>query len=521
MTVEPVRVSGLSDDENRLANALLAQLDARAPRNRVRSDYYDGKRALRQLSAVMPGHYDNLGLVLGWAAKSVDALARRCHLDGFTWAEGDLDSLGLREFADDNMLLSELSGARVKAFTHGVSFLVGTTGGDGEPKALLHAKDALNGTGRWNSRTRRLDSFLSVTEREKDKVTGFVLYLDGLTIPVLKVDGRWVATDRHEHVYGVPVEPLIYKPQGRPFGYSRISRPIMGLQDAAVRALIRTEGHMDVYSWPEMVILGADGGAFQDEDGNTLAAWQAMLGRVKGIPDDEEQTDPSLARAEVLQFPAASPEPHLAQLNALAKMFAREASLPDSAVAITDMANPTSEGAYDASQYELVAEAEGAVDDFDRPIQRAIRRGLLMQNDLDEAPAAWSSISTQWRNPRFESRAQVADAGTKVVAAVPGLAETDVGLELMGLTPDQIRRFKGERKLAAGRSLVETLAPSKEAETAAELKARFDALGAAIRSGVSPNDAAARLGLPGIEFTGATPVSLRLPEADAAGLEEK
>jgi hypothetical protein len=44
---------------------------------------------------------------------------------------------------------------------------------------------------------------------------------------------------------------------------------------------------------------------------------------------------------------------------------------------------------------------------------------------------------------------------------------------------------------------------------AAELKTAFDALGVAIRSGVSPQSAASKLGLDGIDFTGMVPVSLR------------
>lgn len=48
------------------------------------------------------------------------------------------------------------------------------------------------------------------------------------------------------------------------------------------------------------------------------------------------------------------------------------------------------------------------------------------------------------------------------------------------------------------------------------MKTKFDALGAAIRSGVAPEDAATRLGMTGVEFTGAVPVSLRMPEAEAA-----
>lgn len=53
------------------------------------------------------------------------------------------------------------------------------------------------------------------------------------------------------------------------------------------------------------------------------------------------------------------------------------------------------------------------------------------------------------------------------------------------------------------------------------MKARFDALGTAVRAGVAPDDAAARVGLDGIEFTGAVPVSLRLPESESGQLEDR
>jgi len=466
VTFKAINVTGLSDDENALANLLLDQLDKRSSRNILRASYYDGKRAVRQISAVVPPQYRQLGLILGWSAKAVDALARRCVIDGFEWADGSLDLLGMDGFAEDNMLLSELATARGKSLIHGVSFLVNTTGMEGEPKSLLHTKDALNATGEWNSRTRRMDNLLSITSRRDDQATSFVLYLDGLTIQVEKGDAGWQVIDRQDHSWGVPVEPLIYRPQGREFGYSRISRPIMGLQDAAVRALIRMEGHMDIYSYPELLLLGADGSVFKDENGNTLPAWQAMMGRIKGIPDDKDAPSDALARADVRQFAASSPEPHLKQLNALAKLFAREASLPDSATAIADMANPTSAESYDSSQYELIAEAEGAVDDLTRPIARAVRRGLAIRNGEAVQPKSWASIAPKWRNPRYVSKAAQADAGAKQLAAMPWLAETEVGLELLGLTSDQARRALAERRRSAGRAVLAALAGVAQADVA-------------------------------------------------------
>ena len=58
----------------------------------------------------------------------------------------------------------------------------------------------------------------------------------------------------------------------------------------------------------------------------------------------------------------------------------------------------------------------------------------------------------------------------------------------------------------------ERQADASTKSTIAGLKDSFDALGVAIRAGVTPESAASMLGLKGIEFTGMTPVSLKLPE---------
>ncbi len=52
------------------------------------------------------------------------------------------------------------------------------------------------------------------------------------------------------------------------------------------------------------------------------------------------------------------------------------------------------------------------------------------------------------------------------------------------------------------------------------MKAKADAMGVLIRAGVDPESAADEVGLSGVEFTGAVPTSLRLPEPAAAQLEQ-
>lgn len=458
---DKITLPSVTDDENRLIGRLLEQLSARSGRNLLRASYYDGKRAVRQLTQVVPPQYYRLGIVLGWSAKSVDTLARRCNLEGFTWTDGDLDSLGLPKVWDDNFMRAESNSALVSSLIYGTSFLVNTAGVEGEPGSLIHVKDATQATGDWNARTRRMDNLLSITGRDDEgKPTALALYLDGETIVAEKDGAKW-SVERPTHSLGVPVEPLVYRPRvGRPFGYSRISRATMSLHDMAIRTVIRMEGHADVYSFPEMWMLGADESIFKNADGSQKASWQVMLGRIKGIPDDEDAVNP---RADVKQFPAASPQPHLDMLKMQASIFAGEANLSVTELGIQAEANTTTADGSDTADARLVAEAEGAADDWAPAFRRSMMRALAIANELNEIPAEWASIDTKWRNPKHISRAAAADAGAKQIGAAPWLAETEVGLELLGLDGPQIKRALSDKRRLATQGLVASLQQRAEA----------------------------------------------------------
>jgi hypothetical protein len=449
-------LADLSDDENARLASLLETIRNKARFNALVDAYYDGEKNLRLAhGGMIPPRYYRLGLVLGWTTKGVDALGRRCNLDSMVWPDGEIANLGMPELWTGNRLGTETDQGITSSLIHATSFVTAARGDEGEPSALMHFHDASDATGTWNARVRRLDDLLVINGRDKDgAVDALTLYLDGRTITAEHDSSGW-SSDVSEHTFGVPAAPLAYKPRlKRPFGRSRISRPMRALQDAAARELVRLEGHMDIYSFPEFWMLGADSSIFKNADGTPKADWQVMLGRIKGVPDDEDAVVP---RADVKKFDAASPEPHLAALNAYSKMFAREASLPDSSVAITDVSNPTSAESYDASQYELIAEAEGATDEWSAPLRYVTQIALAMQNNLTAVPAEWASIDTKWRDPRFLSRAAEADAGSKQVAAIPWLAETEVGLELLGLDPQQIQRALGERRRAEANGRLDAL----------------------------------------------------------------
>ncbi|MBI3226620.1 MAG: phage portal protein [Mycolicibacterium cosmeticum] len=494
MELARVHLPGVEPDTNDLINGLLGELRKRQPRNYLRACYYDGRRAVRKFgSGVIPPEYFKLGLALGWAAKSVDILARRCNLDGYTWADGDLDSLGYQEVWDTNFFGSQSSSAIISSLIHGPSFLINTTGAEDrdEPDSLIHVADAMNATGELNTRTHRLDNLLRVLKRDENRnPLSLVLYLDGATLTASRdTAGHKWSVNWNEHPWGVPAEAVVYHPRvGREYGSSRISRVVMALQDRALRSMIRMEGHADLFSYPELWMLGANPrDVLVDDAGNPLPMWQAVMGRIKGIDDDTDALDDQgrASRADVKQFQQSSPAPHIDLFTQCAMDFAGETDLPVSALGVQARTNTTTADGSDNAEKQLIAEAEGATDDWSPAFRRSMIRALAIKNDLDEIPKEYASIDSKFRPPAYLSRSAVADAGLKQLSAVPWLAETEVGLELLGLTDQQIQRAMAQKAGAQTKTVIEmltgnspvTTVPEPAAGTAAAAAAALGATG--------------------------------------------
>lgn len=454
--IQPITVPSLTHDEQSALSELMAQLDGKLPRNLLRAAYYDGKNAVKDLGISTPPNFQRIATVLGWSAKAVDILNRRCNLDGVRIPGiEDVDSVGVGQLWRDNYLDTEASQAGVSSLIHSTAFLLRHQGDteSGEPAVLITARDALTGTGMWDRRRRCLRSFLSIIDtNESGRPTEMVMYLPGVIITMTWVGPQW-RVDRRPHDYGVPVEPLVYQPRlGRPFGSSRISRAVMSLHDSALRTVIRSEVTAELYSVGQRVLLGADERAFLNADGTVKSMWQAVLGRIWAIGRDEDGNMPQIA-----DYPAASQQPHMDQLRSFAQLFAGETSIPLASLGISGDANPTSSEAYDAGRDDLIHEAEGVTDGWTPAWRRTMLGALQMLNGWDEIPAEMHKLQLTWRSPAAPSRAAAADAGAKQLAAVPWLAETEVGLELLGLDKTQIQRALADKRRVQGRAAMQAL----------------------------------------------------------------
>lgn len=435
-------IRGFSEAEQDTFERLDGIIRGKGTRNRLRAAYMDGKHTIRRLPPSAPPYLQNLGIVLGWPAKAVEALHRRTTFEGFSAPGVDLDGFGLTEILDANAYEVEAGLGELDALVSSCAFEVVTRGGQGEPAAVISQRSALNATGDWNHRARRLDSLLSVHERSDDgEALDFALYLPGLTLVV--EDG--VLVDRQSHSLHVPATVVPYKPRlDRPFGSSRISRAVMSHTDSALRTVIRSEGTADLYGVPWFMIFGPD------EDDFQKGSWQMIMDRINAIPDNEDATNP---RADVKQFTQGDQRPHVEQLQTIAGLFAGETNIPVSSLGVgLSQANPTSSDSYLASREDLIAEAESAARIWKHRHADTARLAWMVANDEKTAPDELRGLTARYRNPRFLSQSAASDAALKQTQTFPWLAESDAFIEHVFQDSDLTDRLLADKRRAQGRA---------------------------------------------------------------------
>lgn len=456
-------VPSLSGADLDLLRSLVSQWAAKVRRNQLRTTYYDGKNRLRDLGISIPPQLKAVETAVGWPAKAVDALAHRIVFDGFVLPGAEEDPYSIGAVLSENRMAVELPQAVTSALIHSVAFL-STTQGDvqsGEPEILVQARSGLYGTGIWDRKTRSLRAALSVADVAEDGTpTELVMYLpDRVGHVVRGPGGRWSAVWRRNPLGRVLVEPLIYRPDlDRPFGRSRVSRPVMSITDEAVRTVLRTEVSAEFFTSPQRYAMGADEESFTDSSGNPVPQWQSMLGRIWALGKDEDGDTPSVG-----QFPQMSMQPHTEMLRSIAARFAGETSMPISSLGIVQD-NPASAEAIFAAKEDLVIEAQDASRAFGAALVRVAQDAVMLRDGLDSVPDELRQLQAKWGNPATPSVVSAADAVVKQVAAVPWLAESPLILERLGYTQAEIVRLLADKRRAQGMSLLAGLVAEGEGE---------------------------------------------------------
>lgn len=470
--VKPELISGISEAERRDLNACLAVWARKLAMNARRKRYYDAHNEIRDLDISIPPQLKDVDAVVGWPAKAVDALSARHVLDGFDADEGvsaDVDAI-----VRDSELKVKYGQAVQSELIGSCSFLTVSAGGPGEPDVLINAYSPIFAAGLWDARRGRIRCGVAVVDVETDQygaVTGpsqVNLYTDSAVIECRKAaDGIW-STRRLDNPHGRPlIEPLVYRPSlDRPFGKSRLSRPVMAIADSALRCALRTEVAAEFFTSPQKYLLGADATTFGKTDVERRAKkLQAYLGTLFVATPNRNGDIPQFG-----QLSQMSMQPHTEYMQALAKRFAGETGIPVSSLGVIQD-NPASAEAMHAATEDIVMEAESLQLTNGRALRNvmrlalAVRRGKLLSELSDEELA----VDPVFANPLRPSMASRADFALKVGSMVEGYAGTMSFWRDLGYTEAEARTRMREVNRNEAQRLV--LAQAQQAAAQAQSRA--------------------------------------------------
>lgn len=441
---------GLRADDAALACELVEVWRRHRARNKLRTDYYLGHRKARDLCISVPPHLRNLRQVVSWPAKAVDSLADRSVFDAFI-CDDDARAAALRRMADANGMARAYRRAVISELKHGTAFATVAAGGEGMP-AVVRFYPATAAAALWDfPRDRILAGMVIVdTSRQAGRrgdPTWVNLYTDEAVVRIREQGGRWSA-EYEPHSMGRPLmEPLCYQATlERPFGRSRITRAVMDITDDAQRACRRAEIAAEFAASTQKYLLGAPDDVFDEK-----SRWDAALDAIVTFSKDADGDAPSFG-----QLAQPSMQPHTEYYRSLAARFSSETSIPLSCLGVNTDANPQSADAARVEAEPLVIEAQNVNADNGRALRNIAYMALAAANDtgFDAEASAPDPVSVHFKDPSMPSLSAVSDAIVKQVQAFPWMAESDVPLERLGYTDEEIQRLANARERAASADVI-------------------------------------------------------------------
>ena len=505
----------LPDAEAHAVQLMGERVFSHRQRHRVREHYYEGVSGLKDLGIAIPPQLRNMEVALGWPAKAVNSLTQRIQMEGFVLPDSTPADWGIDLIHYENRLDIETPQVHQSTILHGCSFIATFLGDTtlGEPEVIVQTFPATHASGLYNPTTRALGAALLILEEDEVDARRMLALFPHVIHDMRRDRHGWQVQSYTNTLGRVPVELQSFSPSlTRPFGKSFLSRDMMNITDHAMRSVARAEVGAEFFTAPQRYILGADQEMFVDENGNNIGAWDLMMGRILGIPFNEE----SEQMPEVGTFPQASMQPYSDQLRTYAGLFAGASGLPVTSLGIISD-NPASAEGVHAVREDLLVTARDATTTFTPAWVRTMQTAVQLKNNLNEVPEELKSLTVRWSDPATPSRSASADAAMKLVSSGIIPADSDVALEMVGLSQADVLRIQAHRKrqqaptrlagLLEGRPAATD--PEDELKNAQTLKAKADALGSLIRAGVKSEDAARLAGVSDVEFHEGLPVTIR------------
>jgi len=271
-----------------------------------------------------------------------------------------------------------------------------------------------------------------------------------------RADRGWYVEDRDDHnLNRVTVAQLVNRPQsGNHMGRSEISETVRAYTDMALRTVLGAEVAREFYAIPQRWIMGAPEDFFVNPDGTERAAWDAMMGKVLGLPLNED-APPGEGRPTAGAFPANPMDPFFNQVRALAQLLAAESAIPPTYLGFaTDQV--ASADAIRAMESRLVKRAERRQATFGRAWTEVARLSVMVREGrrFDDLPAEVRRVRPVWRDAATPTKAATADEVVKLLSAGVLTPDGDATYRRLGMSDQEVAMVKLDKSKDVSRALI-------------------------------------------------------------------
>ena len=423
------------------------------PRNLLREKYYLGHVRVKDLGIAMPKSLARkIDPRIDWPKKAVHALADRSVFDGFT-TDDDATTDELRGICAANCMEALYRKNLICELKHCCGFWTVSEGEGGMP--VISAYPATAAVALWDDALKAIKAGLVVAESKavegsrQRKPTRIEVYTRDAVIVLTSDGGKWYA-EYLEHGMGRPLmEPMPYGATlERPFGSSRITRSAMSITDDAIRQRARMEVAAESSTLPQMWLLGTDKRITNKEN-----EYDASMGAINEVTKDIDGDSPSIWQSAQLQMAPLSE-----YFRNLACQMSSVTNVPVSFFGVSND-NPSSSDAIAASLEPLVIDAKNLNRDNGNALRNVAYMALAVKHgtDYETERDAGRNVNPRFMSPAYPSVVSQSDAVLKQVQAIPKLANSDVMLEMLDFTDEQMQRIDSDNRRAQARGAVSAM----------------------------------------------------------------
>lgn len=406
-------------------------------------NYLEGEQPLKYMSEAMKEELGDTAveLVLNWARLVADAYENRLDVEGFRYADSDVEDEALWAGWQYNDMDEQSQQGHLESLALGRSYVLINKNEEADKPPRNTVESPFQVWAQRDPKTRRVSAAIKKW-KDLDEVEHILVYTPVETVEFVKDAGAWKPGEFNDkHNFGVvPVVPLVNKPRLlRPDGVTEF-KDIIPLADAANKMATDMMTSAEFHAMPRRYAFGLKAEDFTDRNGNPISAWSKLKNRIWA----SESSD-----VNVGTFDESDLSNFHSTIKLLAQLTSQLAALPPHYMGFNSD-NPTSADAIRSSETQLVKRVErkhtflgGAWEDVQR-INLMFLRGSNVLEDRDHR------LETVWRDPSTPTVAQKADAAVKKYeSGITPLEQTRIDLGYSATQREQMRQMDVEASPAS------------------------------------------------------------------------